>query len=59
MTVWLELPDICARTGMSPKSAYRAIHEHGLKAYRLGGRLKVKAEDLDAWLEQQRVGASA
>lgn len=55
--VWLDLDDVCARTGMSRSSAYRSIHEEGLPAFRLGGRFRVRASDLDDWIESRRVGA--
>lgn len=49
-------PEQVARhTGLSRKAIYRAIARGQLAAYRLCGRLRIRPEDEQAWIEQNRV----
>ncbi len=53
-------PDQVARhTGLSRKAIYRAIERGDLRAYRLCGRLRIKPDDEQAWLEANRVTVAA
>lgn len=57
MQEWLDVSAVAERFGMKPQVVRKAIHKKGLTAYRIGGRFRVKPEDLDAWLETQKVHA--
>lgn len=43
--------DVAARCGLSRKAVYRAIERGELRAFRLCSRLRIRPEDLNAWLE--------
>ena len=46
---------VAARAGLSRKTIYRAIERGDLAAYRLCGRLRIKPEDEDAWIDSNRL----
>jgi len=53
-------PEQVAQTcGLSRRAVYRAIERGELPASRLCNRLRVREEDLDAWVEGQRVKTPA
>jgi excisionase family DNA binding protein len=41
--------------GLSRRAVYRAIERGELRAIRLCSRLRIRAEDLDAWLDDNEV----
>lgn len=41
--------------GVQVKTVYVLIHERGLPAFRLGRTLRVKEQDMERWLEGQRI----
>lgn len=49
-------PDqVAEQLGVQVKTVYVLIHERGLPAFRLGRTLRVKEQDVERWLEGQRV----
>ncbi|MFF7776999.1 helix-turn-helix domain-containing protein [Streptomyces tanashiensis] len=40
---------------MSQRWMYRDSRRHGVPRYYFGGRLKFKVEDLERWVQQQKV----
>ena len=48
-----EVAQTCA---LSRRAVYRAIERGELVASRLCNRLRVREEDLDAWVDESRVG---
>lgn len=53
----LDVPDVSVRIKMGPKFV-RALSKlpppEGIPAYRLGNRLRFRAEDVDRWIEAHR-----
>jgi len=47
--------DVAHRCGLSRKAVYRAIERGELRASRLCSRLRVRAEDVEAWIEANAV----
>ncbi len=39
---------------ISRANAYRLIAEQGLPTYRLGGSVRTRREDIEAWLKEQK-----
>ncbi|MCA1839898.1 MAG: helix-turn-helix domain-containing protein [Actinobacteria bacterium] len=53
---WLLSPDpVAEQLGVQVKTVYVLIHERGLPAFRLGRNLRVKEQDMEQWLDGQRV----
>jgi excisionase family DNA binding protein len=50
--------DVAKRCGLSRRAIYRAIERGELPATRLCSRLRVASDDLEAWLEDNRVEAT-
>ena len=48
--VYLTLEDVRKRLGVSRSTVWRWQAEHGLKVMRVGGIVRVKASDLDAFV---------
>jgi excisionase family DNA binding protein len=55
----LSAAEVAERVGLSTKAVRRAIERGDLPASKLCGRIRVRAEDLDAWIDRNRIGASA
>lgn len=52
-------PDqVAEQLGVQVKTVYVLIHERGLPAFRLGRTLRVKEQDMELWLEGQRIRQS-
>lgn len=52
MTQRLLAPDdVAAHCGLSRKAVYRAIERGELRAFRLCSRLRIRPDDVTAWLE--------
>ena len=47
--------DVAEMCGLSRKAVYRAIERGELKASRLCSRLRIVPEDVDRWIEANRV----
>ena len=52
---WLGTPEAAERLGITQRTLYRLIDEGQVPAYKMGRVLRVKASDLDAFLEHSRV----
>lgn len=51
--------EVAAHCGLSRKAVYRAIERGELRAFRLCSRLRIRPEDLNAWLNAHAVGQPA
>lgn len=40
---------------MTPKAIYQKVHRHEIPHYKMGIRLLFKREEIDKWVEAQRV----
>ena len=49
---FLTIKDVCKRLNVSRTSVWRILHEHGLRAVRVGGITRIREHDLEAWLER-------
>jgi len=47
--------DVARQCGLSRKAVYRAIERGELRASRLCSRLRLRAEDVEAWIEANAV----
>jgi excisionase family DNA binding protein len=53
--VWLSTQDAARRLGVTPRTLYRFIDLGDLPAYRLGRVIRLKATDVDAFIEASRI----
>ena len=49
----LKIPEVVEATGYSRAFIYEQIATGGLKAIRVGRTIRVRADDLKAWIEDQ------
>ena len=54
MPEWLTVPEVALRLRVSRMTVYRLTKLDVIPAYRVGRQLRVKAADLDAYLESAR-----
>ena len=54
MPEWLTVPEVALRLRVSRMTVYRLTKAEAIPAYRVGRQLRVKAADLDAYLESAR-----
>jgi len=54
-TEWLGTPEAAERLGITQRTLYRLIDEGQIPAYKMGRVLRVKATDLEVFLDQSRV----
>ena len=54
-TEWLGTPEAAERLGITQRTLYRLIDEGQVPAYKMGRVLRVKADDLDVFLNHSRV----
>lgn len=52
---WLSTQDAARRLGITPRTLYRFIDLGELPAYRLGRVIRLKADDVDAFIEVSRI----
>jgi excisionase family DNA binding protein len=52
---WLSTQDAARRLGVTPRTLYRFIDLGDLPAYRLGRVIRLKAGDVDAFIEASRI----
>lgn len=52
---WLSTQDAARRLGITPRTLYRFIDLGELPAYRLGRVIRLKADDVDAFIESSRI----
>lgn len=61
MKIWLNVAEAAEYSGVSRDTIYTACERGELRHARIGGRraIRMKAEWIDAWLEQHSRGAEA
>lgn len=52
---WLGTTAAAKRLGIAPATLYRLIDAGDLRAYRIGRVVRLRAHDIDDWLERQRI----
>jgi excisionase family DNA binding protein len=52
---WLSTQDAARRLGVTPRTLYRFIDLGELPGYRLGRVIRLKASDVDAFIESSRI----
>ena len=52
---WLGTTEAAEHLGVVPRTLYRMIDEGLIPAYKMGRVIRIKASDLDAYLEANRV----
>lgn len=52
---WLSTQDAARRLGITPRTLYRFIDLGDLPAYRLGRVIRLKADDVDAFIESSLI----
>ena len=55
----LTIDDVRSRLNVSISTVRRLIRDQKLPAYRVGGRLRFKSEEVTAYIDAQRVGRPA
>ena len=50
----LSITDVCQELGMAQSWVYRSIRSGEIPSVKLGGRIKVRREELEGYLEDQR-----
>lgn len=56
---WLSTPQTAAELGVTLATVYRLINNGDLAAHRIGRVIRVRGEDLDAYLQRTRVPPGA
>jgi excisionase family DNA binding protein len=54
-TTWLSTQDAAGRLGITARTLYRFIDRGELPAYRMGRVIRLKADDVDAFIESSRI----
>lgn len=52
---WLSTQDAARRLGITPRTLYRFIDLGDLPAYRLGRVIRLKADDVEAFIDASRI----
>ena len=52
---WVGTTEACAKLGISNRTLYRLIDNGDIPAYRIGRVVRLKAADLDDYLERARI----
>lgn len=52
---WLSTQEAARRLGVTPRTLYRFIDLGELPAYRLGRVIRLKADDIDTFIEASRI----
>lgn len=52
---WLSTGDAAERLGITPRTLYRFIDEGQVSAYRFGRVIRLKATDVDAFIDNCRI----
>ncbi len=52
---WLSTAESARRLGITPRTLYRFIDEGQLPAYRFGRVIRLKADEVDAFIESCRI----
>lgn len=56
---YLSPKDVAGQTGLSSKTIRRAYEAGELVAYKVRGRVLIRPQDVDAWIESQRIRPAA
>jgi excisionase family DNA binding protein len=54
-TDWISTTEAARRLGLTPRTIYRLIDTGDLVAYRFGRVIRVRPDDLDAFIEASRI----
>lgn len=54
---WISTTHASKSLGVTPSTLYRLINDGQLRAYRIGRVIRIKQEDLDAYIESSRAGS--
>ncbi len=52
---WLSTAEAAKRLGITPRTLYRFIDQGEIPAYRFGRVIRLKAEEVDAFIESCRI----
>jgi excisionase family DNA binding protein len=52
---WLSTTEVRDRLGITLRTLYRLIDEGQIPAYKIGRVIRMKSEDVDAYLERSRI----
>ena len=52
---WLSTAEAARQLGVTPRTLYRFIDEGQLPAYRFGRVIRLKADDIDVFIEASRI----
>ena len=55
---FLNLKDVQAMLGVSRSTVWRWIAEHGLKVVRVGGTVRIRESDLEAFIHRHETGVA-
>jgi excisionase family DNA binding protein len=56
---WVSTKEACERLGVTLRTLYRLIDEGQLPAYKLGRLIRLKGEEIDAFVEGARIQPGA
>jgi excisionase family DNA binding protein len=56
---WIGTKDAAAQLGITIRSLYRAVDEGRLPAYKLGRVIRLKQNEIDAFIEASRIEAGS
>lgn len=52
----LTLDDLAGYLSVSRRTVYRLLEGNSIPAYRVGGQVRFRREDIDKWLETKKIG---
>ena len=52
---WMSTAEAARRLGITPRTLYRFLDEGQLPGYRFGRVIRLKGEDVDAFIERSRI----
>jgi excisionase family DNA binding protein len=52
---FLTIQEVCGRLNLSRTTIWRLMNQHGLCFVRIGGTRRIRARDLETWLERHSV----
>lgn len=52
---WLSTNDAAAALGITPRTLYRFINDGQIHAYKFGRVIRLKRQDIEAFIEQSRI----
>ena len=56
---WLTVKEVAEYLQLSPDQIYRLAQQGKIPASKVGARWRFKRENIDRWMEEQRVGTQA